>query len=301
MSLILVILSGAFTSMQTAVNSRLSRALGSNYRSSFTSFGIGAIFLTIFALILSGGQLGLGRLMHATWWYYLGGFTGAVALTLNIILFSHLGSTQTAILPVVGQLITSALIDQFGWFNMKVINLSLWRAIGLILLLVGASAIVFKPKSHLTTNKESQLIWQILAILNGALIAIQTTTNGQLGRALGSPIKAIEVVFWIGTIILLVISLIQNRVQELPKIQAAPWWGYLGGVLGASNVVLGAWLVIQLGVGLTTSLQLVGIMTTGLMIDQFGWLGAKRRRIERLQLIGLLVLLVGAILVAIFK
>ena len=118
---------------------------------------------------------------------------------------------------------------------------------------------------------------------------------------MGSPVKATAIVFWTGTIILLIISVIQNQTTKLPKIQRAPWWGYLGGVLGAINVVLGAWLVTQLGVGLTTSLQLVGIMAAGLMIDQFGRLGAQKRSIGRLQLIGLAILLIGAVMVAIFK
>ena len=302
MNSLIGIIAGGFSSLQTAVNARLGSAFGSSYRSSLVSFSLGALFLTI-SFLLTGGSLVITDHQLATipWWAYIGGFTGAICLTLNIVLFNYIGSTQTAILPVVGQLVTSALIDQFGWFRMATIKLTFGKVIGLCLLFLGACLIVFKPQEQFapTSKNKRQIWWQILAILSGSLVAIQTATNGQLGHWLGSPIEASGIVFWTGAIVLLVIVIIQNRIQDLPKVQYAPWWSYLGGILGALNVALGAWLVTVLGAGLTTALQLVGIMVVGLLIDQFGMLGAERRKATRLQLLGLLVLFIGAILVEI--
>lgn len=94
------------------------------------------------------------QLVIIPWWAYIGGITEAIGLTLNIVLFNHIGSTQTAILPVVGQLVTSALIDQFGWFKMPIINLDLWKIIGLILLFMGACLIILKPTDLLNASKK---------------------------------------------------------------------------------------------------------------------------------------------------
>lgn len=294
------IVAGGFSSLQTAVNARLGNALGSPYRSSFVSFSLGALFL-ILSVLLTGGSLMITKDQFAIipWWAYIGGITGAIGLTLNIVLFNHIGSTQTAILPVVGQLVTSALIDQFGWFRMPIINLDLWKIIGLILLFAGACLIVLKPTDLLNSSKKggNQLGFQVLAVFSGALVAIQTATNGQLGHWLQSPIKASSIVFLTGAIILLIVVLFQGHYQDLPKVKRAPWWGYLGGPLGALNVALGAWLITVIGAGLTTALQLVGIMIIGLVIDQFGLLDAEVRKITQMQMIGLVVLVVGVVLV----
>ncbi|MCJ0580296.1 DMT family transporter [Enterococcus cecorum] len=79
------------------------------------------------------------------WWAYLGGLLGMLGLTANILLFLILGSVQTVILPILGQLLMSILIDHFGLFHTLLRPLSFIRFLGLISLIVGVLLIVFLP------------------------------------------------------------------------------------------------------------------------------------------------------------
>lgn len=59
------------------------------------------------------------RLKRDTPWYlYIAGFLGIGLLFINNRTFSSLGVTLTVALGMFGQLIASALIDQFGWFGL---------------------------------------------------------------------------------------------------------------------------------------------------------------------------------------
>ena len=63
------------------------------------------------------------------WWIWIGGALGVIYLTGNIVLFPKLGSVQTVIMPILGQIVMSMLIDNFGWFtlsNMILLGLEEW-------------------------------------------------------------------------------------------------------------------------------------------------------------------------------
>lgn len=62
---------------------------------------------------------------------------GVVYLTGNILLFPKLGSVQTVIMPVLGQILAGLLIDNFGWFDSPQSTLTMTRFLGAILVLAG--------------------------------------------------------------------------------------------------------------------------------------------------------------------
>ncbi|MCH5464973.1 DMT family transporter [Levilactobacillus tujiorum] len=302
---------GVIVSFQTAVNSRLRHFIGSPYQASLVSFTIGTLFLAIMTFVSQHTLLVAPNVIATQpWWLWIGGLLGVIFLTANILLFPHIGAVQTAIMPILGQVVMGAIIDNFGWFHADRQPLTLTKFVGLLLALAGILITVALPgllhKRHqLATEKSTgnPFIWRLIGVFTGALGATQTTINGRLGLALHSAIHAAFISFLIGTLGLLVIVLIVNH--GLTEIRRAtghgkPWWLWIGGLLGAIFVLGNAYLAPILGTGQTVVFALLGQITGGLLVDQFGLLGAQRKPVAGIQLLGLAVLIVGVMLIRLF-
>ncbi len=311
-AVLLAISIGAIFAVQTAINAQLRKFVISPFLASMISFAIGVIFLTI-TLVSSGSSLGipLDLLLNQPIYIWLGGIGGAIAITTNILLFPKLGSVQTAILPIFGMTLMSMLIDHNGWFNSTQYSFGWNRIFGISLVLIGvfvATAIRRKKNEQYSPqiNKErmlNQWIWRIVGILAGMLLAIQIAVNGQLGKVLHSSSHAALVSFLVGTITLIMIVGLKDRsytnIKE-PFKQSAPWWIWIGGILGGSYVLINVFLVNQIGNGQTVVLALFGQITGSLLVQQFGLFNSIKNRIQPLQIIGLMVMIAGVILIRLF-
>ncbi|MBX8946411.1 MULTISPECIES: DMT family transporter [Lysinibacillus] len=311
-AVLLAISIGAIFAVQTAINAQLRKFVISPFLASMISFAIGVIFLTI-TLVSSGSSLGipLDLLLNQPIYIWLGGIGGAIAITTNILLFPKLGSVQTAILPIFGMTLMSMLIDHNGWFNSTQYSFGWNRIFGISLVLIGvfvATAIRRKKNDQYSPqiNKErmlNQWIWRIVGILAGMLLAIQIAVNGQLGKVLHSSSHAALVSFFVGTITLIMIVGLKDRsytnIKE-PFKQSAPWWIWIGGILGGSYVLINVFLVNQIGNGQTVVLALFGQITGSLLVQQFGLFNSIKNRIQPLQIIGLMVMIAGVFLIRLF-
>ncbi|KRL53766.1 DMT family transporter [Furfurilactobacillus rossiae] len=301
--------------METAINSRLQGTLKSPYFASLMSFFMGTVLLT--ALLLATGR---SLLIPGTfftshpWWIWLGGVLAVVYLTGNILLFPKLGGIQTVLMPILGEILMGLLIDNFGWFASAQHSITWLRAFGAILMIVGiVFAVVLPERARKNTFQGSaeatethhvphRGFWQLLGIVFGAFAAGQTAINGHLGHLLKSPIQGAYVSFLVGTFILLIVVLIQNHGLRFPvgAISHSPWWIWFGGFIGALFVLGNVYLVPIIGTGLTVVIVLFGQIIGGLIVDQFGWFGAKRNPIVPLKIIGLLIMIVGVLLIKLF-
>lgn len=305
---ILPIIMGAFIASQTAINSRLSHYTQRPLFSSTVSFGVGAIFLLLIAILSQQPfHLSLTVIQSTPWWSWLGGFTAAFALTANILLFKHLGSIQATLYPIVGQIIMSLLIDQFGWFLAPQKPMNLLRALGVILLIIGLLIFInikksFSSKANMKAE-DSALIWQILGILAGVALAIQNAVNGKLGSTLNSPIVASLIAFIISFIVLAIVNKFMH-VKEIRLLKTVTfkkpkneWWIWIGGVLGSSYVALSAILVPMLGTGQVVILALFGQLIFSAIIQQLGLFKSIIHKITRPQIIGSIIMFVGILLI----
>ncbi|MGO3796337.1 MAG: DMT family transporter [Pauljensenia sp.] len=136
------------------------------------------------------------------------------------------------------------------------------------------------------------------AVLTGTLSAIQATVNGRLGVVAGSPLFAATVSFVVGTLALVFIVASLRVRPDLRGVAAAePWWIWSGGALGAGFVLANSAIAPVLGTGLTVSVVLLGQIVSGLLVDQVGLLGAPRRPVGALRVLGALTVLAGVVLV----
>lgn len=131
------VLTGIVTPLQTAVNARLRGTLGTPFRASLVSFTVGLAATTIAALLLGPYPLVPESALHGPWWMWFAGLFDVIFMTGNILLLTRLGSLQTVLMPVLGQITLGLLIDQFGWLGNPRHPMTMARAAGLVLAVLG--------------------------------------------------------------------------------------------------------------------------------------------------------------------
>lgn len=75
--------------------------------------------------------------------YLLGGFTGVLTTVFNNVAFGVISMTSIIALSLLGQTITSLLIDHFGWFEMKKRAFPKQKWIGLAFVILGTIVMIW--------------------------------------------------------------------------------------------------------------------------------------------------------------
>ena len=135
--MMLALMGGVFLTLQIGVNAQLRLWTGHAIYATFISFCIGTLVLFLYCLTISFPWPSLEKLRQAPWWIWTGGILGASYLWLAIMLAPRLGATVLVGLIVAGQLIASLLMDHYGLIGFPHHPATLWRALGVILLISG--------------------------------------------------------------------------------------------------------------------------------------------------------------------
>ncbi|WP_334329414.1 DMT family transporter [Companilactobacillus sp. HBUAS59699] len=296
--ILIPILIGSGLAIQTAVNSKLREYVGSPYMASTISFTIGALFLIVLTLLSSVDPLiPMDTFAHNPWWIWIGGVLGVIALTVNLLLFPRLGSIQTAVLPLFGQIIMGLIIDQFGLFYAPKSGLTLVKFLSALLVSIGMLMSTGMIGKHLTGDNNNNLSFQLIGIGSGLLMASQAAINGHLGIVLKSSTHAAMISFLVGAILLWILIIILRVPVKQTKVavQAGKkyWWIWIGGFLGAAYVFGVAWLVPQIGTGQVVVITLFGQLLFSTLIDQFGLFQSFVNKVSVIRIIGLVVMFIG--------
>ena len=304
--LILTLAMGLLMPFQTAANSRLRQVVGPAYVSTLVSFSVSTLALLLVSMAAGIPILPSETMLaEAPWWSWFVGIVAVVTITIAIHLFKEIGQLQALIIPMFSQLIFSLLIDHFGWFGAKVIPLGTNRIIGALLLIVGVTLVVVLPrlksgqKAVGASTGSRQTFWQLMAILSGCLSASITGAYAQLSSIVGNPVQATTVAFFVATMALLLFCTCLGKTQLVGKAFSSeyPWWMWAGGLCGAIIVFGNAWLVPKVGVGVFSMALLVGQLGLSMLMEHHGWLGAPRKRVSWLQIVGILLMLAGVALI----
>lgn len=140
-----------------------------------------------------------------------------------------------------------------------------------------------------------------LAFLVGALIPVQTGTNARLKEAFGEALPAVIVSSSLGIILLVAVTLgARTPWPSLSSLGGAPWWGWLGGALGAVYAVATVLLARELGAAPLTALVVTGQLVCSVMLDHFGWVGFTEHAAGIGRIVGCLLMMAGFFLIARF-
>jgi transporter family-2 protein len=144
-------------------------------------------------------------------------------------------------------------------------------------------------------------LYLLFALAAGVVLPFQAGINAQLAHWVGSPIRAAFVSFAVGAAALLLLSLLVFR--PLPsgaRLADAPWWVWLGGLLGGLYVTAAAVTAPQLGAVTLIALVVAGQSAASLVVDHFGWVGFEEHHLSAGRLAGMALVAAGVVLVRIF-
>ena len=117
----------------------------------------------------------------------------------------------------------------------------------------------------------------VIALLCGALVAVQSRINGELGSRLGDGFTAAAISFGSGLIILTIaLAVAPAGRRGLARVLAAlrdggiRWWYVCGGAAGSFLVLSQGLAAAALGVALFTVAVVAGQTISGLVLDRVG-------------------------------
>ena len=138
-------------------------------------------------------------------------------------------------------------------------------------------------------------VFVIVMMAVGAFNAIQAPVVSSLSRR-SSLISAVTMSFLIAATCMIVLMLVTR--SGLPSLQGAVWWEYLGGVTTISFVLATTFLVSRIGLMAIIAANVTAQLSAGMMIDRMGWFGLEKVQVSWMRVVGGLLLVVGALMVA---
>jgi transporter family-2 protein len=143
----------------------------------------------------------------------------------------------------------------------------------------------------------------LLAILAGILNMLQSGSNSTLNQKLDAgPVVPALVVYAAGALGVLAASPFIGKSTDglLRNAGQVPWWGWVGGLMGAFYVVVTLTEAKAMGAGAFTAVTLTAAVVTSLVLDHYGLLGFEVRPLTMLRVLGGVLMVAGVGLVAKF-
>ncbi len=138
-----IILGGSLQTIGAAMNGQLGKSIENPWLASAISFSIITFFFVAMFFILPHPFPSAMDFKNLPWWAPIGGLVGAVQVYAGLRFVNKVGAGPFVGFTVTAALITSLVVDHFGWFRMEQHPLTLWRALGGALL-VGGVALIAK-------------------------------------------------------------------------------------------------------------------------------------------------------------
>jgi transporter family-2 protein len=135
------------------------------------------------------------------------------------------------------------------------------------------------------------------AALVGAGLVVQVGFNAALRTQFGNATWATIANFAVGTAALLAIAAaVRAPAPTAAQALGAPWWAWLGGLLGAAYVASVTVLGPRLGAATLTAVVVAGQMLAALVIDHYGLVGFPQQATTLAKLAGAALIVVGVVL-----
>lgn len=133
MNYLISILTGVVLSIMVVLNGDLGNAAG-NYISSVIIHFVGLIGIIILLVVTKSK---IKNLKGIPFYMFSGGLIGILTVLFTNISFTNLGVSLTVSLALLGQLVTSIVIDHFGYFDLEVNKFEKKKIIGLGIIILG--------------------------------------------------------------------------------------------------------------------------------------------------------------------
>lgn len=127
----------------------------------------------------------------------------------------------------------------------------------------------------------------VLGAVAGLMYSVMNLFNAQLSQVYGNSFATV-LIHIVGLLCVLPLT-----IKHLFKKQHAPFWMYMGGVLGIFTVITSNLGVTTLGVTATLSLTLLGQMACSMVFDQFGLWGFVKTKFKWEKAVSLMLIGLG--------
>ena len=137
-------------------------------------------------------------------------------------------------------------------------------------------------------------MYNILALLIGALISIMISFNSGLEGYVGSTYSVV-IIHAVGLIAILIVATIKK--EKIVIKEAVPFYLFLGGIFGVMLTLVNVITIGSIGVALTTALAVFGQLVFSSLVDHFGLFGLTKYEFNPKKLVGLLIVFVGLVII----
>ena len=144
------------------------------------------------------------------------------------------------------------------------------------------------------------LLYLLLAVVAGGALPFQAGINARLATFVGGPIRASMISFAVGTLVLLAVALIATRgAVSTGRLGQVPWWGWIGGAVGAGYVASAVAAAPRLGALNLFAAVIFGQLLCSVLLDHFGVL-YREHQLSAGRIAGVVLLGTGVALVRFF-
>ena len=135
----------------------------------------------------------------------------------------------------------------------------------------------------------------LLMLLGGVAIAVQPSVNARLAQKIGF-LESACISFTVGALFLFCLTFFWGQ-GNFKGILQASWWELSGGLCGVIFVSLSILIVPRIGTAAALAAVIAAQLTTGLLLDQFGFFGFETAPMTLKRLAGACLLFLGAFLI----
>ena len=304
------IISGVAATVQASFNGEIRRRFRSPYITAAVNFIVALTLIAIVLLITEHSlALPVSEIVKYPPWIWMGGVCGATIVMAGIFCLPVLGSARNMMLLCFGQIMAGLLIDHFGIFDAPVTKMSLLRAAGALLEIVGIAFIsIEKGEKSKSGMSGKVMMFIVFDIFTGFVAAAQVAINGTLGVVADSPVRA-TLVSMCGALLTMAVicsiigltggkaSLFDGKKAPEGKIRFTPFFftgGLMALVVVGGNAITGP----VLGTGMVTMMNLFGMMAAGLAVDATGFLGIQKKPVTFRKIFGMALMLAGTAMIS---
>lgn len=134
---LLALIAGSLVPFQSAGNAALGRALGHPLWASVVSLWVSLMVIMPVLLLLRVPAPTFSHTVHLPFWGWLGGVAGVIFISAALLLTPRMGAANFIVCVIAGQMLTSLLIDHFGWVGLPVKEAHWGRVMGVMVMFVG--------------------------------------------------------------------------------------------------------------------------------------------------------------------
>ena len=128
---------GIAMAFQTAINSQLREHLHSPLQAALLSFLVGTIVLACMVYFQNTAKPSFGELAQIPWFLWVGGCLGVYAISMSIYSAPKLSLLTLSGVIIFGQMVTSMLIDHFGFLGTEKVSINWQRLLGSVVIFIG--------------------------------------------------------------------------------------------------------------------------------------------------------------------